>query len=377
VVATAGVVTPLLASASASAESAVSAPAPVVRVDLTAPATVTRGAAAELLVRVVAASSAALPGRTVQFVSRPAGAASWSILGSATTGADGSTTFPVRSVDEATDYGAYYTDASGTVRSQTASTVIHVIDLAASAPQTVAYNHRATVSGNLVQDGMQGVAGEPVQVRFRTSPRSAWSTTRWTTTDTSGAATLTTRLTHTVQVGLRFPGSATLAPSPERVVTIHVAPKPALAPSGFRFPFLDPSAASAPGSWTLDQGVDLAASGYACGAAAKLVAVGDGTVVQTGISGFGPTAPVIRMSDGPFAGRNVYYGHTGKIYVHVGQVVHAGDLVAQIGCGSVGYSSAPHLEIGVGVPGGPPCCPAFGQTSRSMLKQLLASYRRS
>jgi murein DD-endopeptidase MepM/ murein hydrolase activator NlpD len=55
--------------------------------------------------------------------------------------------------------------------------------------------------------------------------------------------------------------------------------------------------------------------------------------------------------------------------------VRAGQRLAQIGCGSVGYSSAPHLEIGVGVPGGPPCCPGFGQTSGSMLTQLKASLR--
>ena len=161
------------------------------------------------------------------------------------------------------------------------------------------------------------------------------------------------------------------------VKTVKVRPKPATARSGFRFPFFNPRQAESPGSWTFDQGIDMFAQGQACGAAAKLVAVGDGTVIQTGISGFGPTAPVIHMSDGPFRGRNVYYGHTGHIYVHVGQHVRAGDLVAQIGCGRVGMSSAPHLEIGVGVPGGPPCCPGFGQTSHLMFKQLVAALRNS
>lgn len=156
------------------------------------------------------------------------------------------------------------------------------------------------------------------------------------------------------------------------------APRPvALAVSahgGFVFPFL-PGHAAPPGTWTQDQGVDLAANGYACGPAAVLVAVGDGTVIQEGISGFGPTAPVIRMSSGPLAGRNVYYGHTGRVYVPVGAHVHAGQAIAEVGCGQVGYSSAPHLEIGVSVPGGPSCCPADGQTSGEMYRLLLASYR--
>ena len=143
---------------------------------------------------------------------------------------------------------------------------------------------------------------------------------------------------------------------------------------GFVFPFLA-GHAGPPSTWSQDQGVDLAAHGYACGSAAVLVAVGDGTVIQEGISGFGPTAPVIRMSSGPLAGRNVYYGHTGRVYVPVGAHVHAGQAIAEVGCGSVGYSSAPHLEIGVSVPGGPPCCPAEHQTSGEMYQLLVASYR--
>jgi murein DD-endopeptidase MepM/ murein hydrolase activator NlpD len=142
---------------------------------------------------------------------------------------------------------------------------------------------------------------------------------------------------------------------------------------GFVFPFLA-GHAGPPSTWSQDQGVDLAANGYACGSAAVLVAVGAGTVIQEGISGFGPTAPVIRMSSGPLAGRNVYYGHTGRVYVPVGAHVHAGQPIAEVGCGQVGYSSAPHLEIGVGVPGGPPCCPGWHQTSATMYQLLLASY---
>lgn len=144
--------------------------------------------------------------------------------------------------------------------------------------------------------------------------------------------------------------------------------------SAFVFPFLHPGQAQPPGSWSQDQGVDMFAVGDACGSAAVLVAVGNGVVIQEGISGFGPTAPVIRMTSGPLAGRNVYYGHTGRVYVPVGATVRAGQPIAEIGCGQVGYSAGPHLEIGVGVRGGPPCCPGWGQTSGEMYRLLAATY---
>ena len=375
-VGTIAAVTPIVIGAgNASADLSGTTPsADVVQVNLSAPATVTRGATSTLTAA-VSANGVGVPAQTVQFVSRSPGTATWQVLGSATTGADGTTTLPLQALTTATEFGAYDATAPGVVDGPTATAVVHVIDMKPAVPSVVAYNTRVRLAGHLLQDGSRGLAAQRVQVKFRPAAASAWSHTQWVTTDASGVATLSGRFTRTFQVGIQFPGATGLAPSPLVVRTVKVRPRAMTAANGFRFPFLSRGMVTSPGSWSLDQGVDIFAAGEACGAAAKLVAVGNGTVIQTGISGFGPTAPVIRMSSGPFAGRNVYYGHTGRIYVHVGQHVHAGDLVAQIGCGSVGMSSAPHLEIGVGVPGGPPCCPGFGQTAGAMYRQLVAALR--
>jgi murein DD-endopeptidase MepM/ murein hydrolase activator NlpD len=380
----AGVVTPLvLLSAAPDASAALTqvrpepTPSQTVRVAtmaLDAPATVTRGVHADLVAHLTVAG-APLPSRPVQFVSRAPGSPAWHDLGSVTTGADGAATYTVPKVNAVTEYGAYYADIEGLVRSSTSSRVVHVIDMAAAAPHTVGYNARVRLAGHLLQDARQGLASQRVQMRFRTSRSAAWSAATWVTTDSSGVAALSRRFTRSFQVGIRFPGAGTLAASPLAVTSITVKPRPATSSSGFRFPFLHPGQVQSPGSWTLDQGVDMFAQGEACGGAAKLVAVADGTVIQTGISGFGATAPVIRMSSGPFKGRNVYYGHTGRIFVHVGQQVHIGQVIAEIGCGQVGYSAGPHLEIGVGEPGGPPCCPPMHATASQMYRQLVAALR--
>ena len=377
VAATAAAVAPLIVvtTAAASAENTAAITPTQVHVDLTAPETVTDGVGTTLFARLTVAG-VAVPNRQVTFVERPPGTPQWQLLATATTGLDGTTTIPVSPVTSVTEYGAYYSEAADTVRSTTSAAVVHVIDVHPAAPAVVAAGAKVTVAARLVEDATSALPGQRVQVRFRPAGQ-AWGPVHWTRTNSAGVVRLAARFAHTFQVGVRFPGAGLLAPSPFRTATVRVKQPGATTRAGFRFPFLDPGQVQSPGSWTLDQGVDMFANGEACGAAAKLVAVGNGTVIQTGISGFGPTAPVIRMSSGPFAGRNVYYGHTGHIYVHVGQQVHIGQLVAQIGCGDVGYSSGPHLEIGVSEPGGPPCCPPFHATATQMYHQLLAALRRS
>src|SRR5262249_28352368 len=100
------------------------------------------------------------------------------------------------------------------------------------------------------------------------------------------------------------------------------------------------------GSPYVDQGVDYAAPG-----GTPLYAMGDGVIIGQGISGFGPNAPILRITSGPLKGIEGYYGHAGANLVQVGQHVSAGQRISQVGYGIVGISTGPHLEIGFYPPG--------------------------
>ncbi|MFZ1995204.1 MAG: peptidoglycan DD-metalloendopeptidase family protein, partial [Solirubrobacteraceae bacterium] len=155
------------------------------------------------------------------------------------------------------------------------------------------------------------------------------------------------------------PGSGSSSPGP--------APS-APSSNGFEFP-MPKGDVSPPATWSLDDGVDIAAPG-----GTPELAVCSGTVVLHGIGGFGPSAPVLHC-DSPLSGYDyVYYGHAGPgnwtpIGTHVGQ----GQVISQVGYGIVGISSGPHLEIGFADSSGSPVGPSSAPAMMSLLRSAFGA----
>jgi murein DD-endopeptidase MepM/ murein hydrolase activator NlpD len=170
----------------------------------------------------------------------------------------------------------------------------------------------------------------------------------------------------------RSGGTATGSPGAPAPVP---SPYPA-GPRGWVFPLYPLARVASVSSWSLDAGVDVGGSAGQCGARLLELAVASGTIVHEGLEGFGAQSPVLLIESGPDAGRYVYYGHAAPALVPVGARVSAGQPIAQVGCGSVGISSSPHLEIGMlrARATGPEDLPAFGQTARETLSHLRSAY---
>jgi murein DD-endopeptidase MepM/ murein hydrolase activator NlpD len=192
----------------------------------------------------------------------------------------------------------------------------------------------------------------------------------------TGAGTVTSQPSGPVKPSATGGSSPSAPPAPPSAPVFSGSPYP-MSSKGWVFPVYPLSRVAPRSWWSLDQGVDLGGNANQCGSKLVELAVASGTIVREGLEGFGRSSPVLRVESGPDEGRYVYYGHAAPALVAVGTKVSAGQPIADVGCGAVGISTAPHLEIGM-LPTGarsPMDMPGVGETNHETLSKLVSAYK--
>jgi murein DD-endopeptidase MepM/ murein hydrolase activator NlpD len=125
-----------------------------------------------------------------------------------------------------------------------------------------------------------------------------------------------------------------------------------------------------------DDGVDI--ENAPDGAAVYSITPGIVTAIASDPAGFGPNYPVVLVTEGPLAGRYIYYGHVAASIVQQGQTVTAGEPIAVMGhTGDAASLDHGHIEIGFSDGSGTPleqhgeeAWTASGQAMRGVLSSL-------
>jgi peptidoglycan LD-endopeptidase LytH len=98
------------------------------------------------------------------------------------------------------------------------------------------------------------------------------------------------------------------------------------------------------------QGIDLLAP-----AGTPLVAVADGRITRLSNQDRGLGGISLRLTD--HRGTGYYYAHNQRNLVHLGQHVHRGQVIAQLGASGNARGGPPHLHFQLHPGGGPPVNP--------------------